>query len=191
MNFSSFRIKKSALLAELQKMTKALGARSKWNCNTELELTVTDGLLTLVIPGVRLEVPCLTNSTAKAAVGLFYFTDIIATWSTSEIDCIIKDHTITVGVTSFRAKTTFFETDSILRSMKLPINYTDLHLLQLEYNGFTPEEISFNNLEREVSRAKRNLTTNIRKAYELLGVYGMTRQEVEALVREKIERTGR
>ena len=34
-----------------------------------------------------------------------------------------------------KVETTFFETDKILRSIKMPINYTDWHLLRLENEG--------------------------------------------------------
>jgi hypothetical protein len=43
MNQASFKIKKSKLLNELKKITKALGPISKCNRYTELELTITDG----------------------------------------------------------------------------------------------------------------------------------------------------
>ncbi|SDW56476.1 hypothetical protein [Flavobacterium degerlachei] len=56
MNQASFKIRKSKLLNELTKITKALGPVSKWNRYTTIELTITDGLLTLVITGIRLEV---------------------------------------------------------------------------------------------------------------------------------------
>ena len=46
-----------------------------------------------------------------------------------------------------KVETTFFETDKILRSIKMPINYTDWHLLRLENEGYTPEELEFNKLD--------------------------------------------
>lgn len=186
MNQASFKIKKSKLLLEIKKITKALGPISKWNRYTELELTITDGLLTLVIPGVRLEVKCETISTSKATLGLFYFKDVINSWNKLEVDCIINDNTIKLGVTSLRSQTTFFETDNILRSINMPINYTDLHLLQLENKGFTPEEIGFNKLEYQIYSAKKNLQANIKKAKDLLSIYGITSKEIEELIQEKI-----
>ena len=187
MNQASFKIKKSKLLLEIKKMTKALGPISKWNRYTELELTITDGLLTLVIPGVRLEVKCETKSTAKATLGLFYFRDIINTWNNLEVECIILDEAIKLGVTSVRAQTTFFENDSILRSINLPINYSDLHLLQLENKGFTTEEIGFNKLEHQIYVAKRNLKVNIKNTIDILKVYGVKIKEIEELVQKKID----
>lgn len=186
MNQASFKIRKSKLLNELKKITKALGPVSKWNKYTTIELTITDGLLTLVIPGIRLEIPCKTANTAKATLGLFYFRDIIKNWADLHLECFIQDNVFKIGVTSVRAQTTFFETDSILRSIKLPINYSDLHLLKLEHQGFTAEEIDFNKLEYELYCAKKSLRSNILKAKAILHVYGVTSKEIEVLLQRKI-----
>jgi hypothetical protein len=91
-----------------------------------------------------------------------------------------------LGVTSVRVQTTFFENDSILRSINLPINYSELHLLQLDHKGFTEEEIDFNKLEFELYDAKKYLKLNIIKAIDILGVYGVTIKEIEDLIQSKI-----
>lgn len=186
MNKATFTIRKSKLLTELKKMTKALGALAKRNKNTEIEITITDGLVTLVIPGIRLELKCETVSTAKVSLNLYYFKDIVQSWNELQFQCSITDNAFNMGVTSVKVQTTFFETDSILRSIKLPINYTDLHLLQLANKGFTDEEITFNKLEYEIHCAKRNLRTNIRKTKEILAIYGVTSAEIEEIVQRKI-----
>jgi hypothetical protein len=186
MNQASFKIRKSKLLNELKKITKALGPVSKWNRYTTIELTITDGLLTLVVPGIRLEVKCKTTSTAKAALGLFFFRDIIKNWATLHLECFIHDNVFKTGVTSIKAQTTFFENDSILRSINLPINYSEMHLLQLEHKGFTEEEIDFNKLEFELYYAKKHLKSNIKKTIEIIGLYGVSSKEIEDLIQSKV-----
>jgi hypothetical protein len=186
MNQSSFKIRKSKLVNELKKITKTLGPLSKWTRYTTIELTITDGLLTLVIPGVRLELKCETTSTAKATLGLYYFRDIIKNWNGLHLECFILDKEFKIGVTSIKAKTTFFEDHNILRSIDLPINYSDMHLLQLEHKGFTNEEIDFNKLEFELYDAKKYLKLNIKKAIDILGVYRVTIKEIEDLIQSKI-----
>lgn len=188
MNQASFTIRKSNLERELIKISKMLGAASKWNRTTVIELTITDRLLTLVIPGSRVELKCETKSTAKATIGFFYFKDIVQTWKELIIECIIMDNIIKIGVTSFRAQSTFFESDRILRSIKLPMNYSGYHLLQLENRGFTPEEIDFNGLEFAVHQAKKDLKSTIRKTSDLLKIYGVTTAEIEELVNSKIRK---
>jgi hypothetical protein len=187
MNHSSFTVKKSKLIKELKKMTTALGRISKYNKLTILELTITDNLLTLVIPGIKLEIECQTQSTAKATIALYYFKDIIQSIKDLNIKCDIFNDEIKIEGTSFHCQTTFFETDSILRSIKLPINYTDFHVLQLENNGYTIEELRFNKLEFVVYNAIKNLKYNIEDSKKILSVYGVTSNDIEELINKKIK----
>ena len=186
MNQASFTAEKAILLEELLKMTKSLGRISKTKMNIVLELTITNNLLTLVIPGIKLAMKCETKRTAKATIGLYYFKDIIENSNSSKIECIVTDNEMKIGSAIFKCQTTFFETDSILRSIKLPINYTDYHVLQLENKGYTIEELRFNELEFVVYQAKKNLKKNIAFAKEVLGVYGFTTKELEELINKKI-----
>jgi len=187
MNQTSFIIRKSKLLNELKNIAKALGRISRANMKIVIELTVTDGLLTIVIPGAKFKLECETKSTAKATMGFFYFKDIIQTSKDLKIEVIINDNAIKIGLASYNAQTTFFENDSILRSIKLPINYTHYHLLQLDNKGYTIEELRFNNLEFEVYYAKKALKDNIFQAKELLSVYGVKTIELEEIINKKIE----
>lgn len=136
---------------------------------------------------MRLELKCETSSTAKASLGLYYFRDIIKNWKDLYLECFIHDNEIKIGVTSIKAKTTFFENDSILRSIYLPINYSEMHLLQLEHKGFTAEEIDFDKLEFELYYVKKHLKLNIKKAIDRLGLYGVTSLEIEELIKRKIK----
>lgn len=187
MNHAKFKIKRTKLTNELKDIIKTLGRSSKSKYGTILELTITEKLLTLVIPGIKIELPCETKSTAKASIGLLYFMDIIKSFKDPYIECNITDDEIKVGVTMIRCQTTFFEDDSILRSIKLPINYTDWHLLQLEHKGFTVEELRFNDMEYLVHCANRTLKRNIKKTVDLLQVYGVTSKEITALIDSKIK----
>ena len=167
-------------------MQKALATMYKKKTYTVLELTITDNLLTLVIPGIKLELPCKTVHTAKATFDFHYFYDMVKTWDGIFFECIVTDSQLQMGVTKVTAQTTFFEDDSILRSIKLPINYTDWHLLQLEQKGFTLEELRFNNLEFAVHHAKKRLKRNLNQAKNILGVYGITKQEIADLIASKV-----
>jgi hypothetical protein len=187
MNQASFSIRKSKLLNELKNIAKALGRMTKYNKQTVIELTITDNQLTIVLPGAKFELDCDTKSTAKAALGFFYFKDIVETSKGINIEVIVNDNAIKIGLASFKAQTTFFEDDSILRSIKLPLNYTDWHLLRMDNKGYTIEELRFNNLESDIYYAKKRLTYNISKAKEYLEVYGFSTKELEVLVSKKIK----
>ena len=186
MNQASFIIRKTILLKELKNIAKALGRMTRANKQTVVELTITDDKLTIVIPGAKFELDCETKSTAKASLGFFYFKDIVETSKGLSFEAIINDNTIKIGLARFKAQTTFFEDDSILRSIKLPINYTDWHILQMDNKGYTIEELRFNNLEFEIYHAKNRLEYNISKAKEYLGVYGISTKEIEVFVSTKI-----
>ncbi|MCZ8198197.1 MAG: hypothetical protein O9267_11380 [Flavobacterium sp.] len=187
MHKATFTIKKSKLKSELSKMQNAYKGISKKAPAAALELTITDELLTLVVPGIKLEVPCKTSSTAKVSIGFYYFYEIIKSWKDLQIEFTIIDDEMQIGVSKFKVQTTFFEDDKILRSIKLPINYTDYHLLQLEDKGFTLEELRFNDLEFEVHQAKKRLRSNVNKTKDILGVYGVTSKEIEEILEKKIK----
>lgn len=186
MNEARFTIRKSVLYKELIKIEKTIKAAYGKKVWMPLEFTVIDNFLIMVIPGIKLELPCKTVSTVKFSIGFFYFKEVIKHWKTPMIEFVITDNLLTIDKSLFDVQTTFFENDSILRSITLPVNYTGYHLLQLEPKGFTLEELRFKGLEFDVARAERNLKSNIRKTIELLGIYGITKKEIEELVQSKI-----
>lgn len=187
MNQASFTIRKSKLKSELAKVTKAFRGLSVKKYSTVLEITITDDLLTLVVPGIKLEISCKTESTVKASLDFFYFFEIIKEWKGPTIHCIIVENEMHFGITKIKVQTTFFKDDSILKSIKLPVNYTDYHLLYLDTKNYTIEEIRFNGLEYLIFCAKRNLANNVKKAREILAVYGVTNQDIEELIERKIK----
>jgi hypothetical protein len=187
MNHSSFSINKNKLLQELNNIAKVVGRKNKQSKNVIAELTITDNLLTIVLPGITKSIECLTYSSVKATIGFYYFKDIIETSNNHEIECNIFDNELRIGGTAIHLKTTFFENDSILRSIQLPVNYTPLHLLQLEHKGFTIEELRFNNLEFDVYEAKRALNKNVQQAFDILRLYGITEIEIQELIDTKIK----
>lgn len=187
MNQASFTIEKSKFKTALAKIAKVYKDISKKSPQAILEMTITDGLLTLVVPGIKNEVPCKTKNSAKISMPFFYFYDIIKTFNDLDINCVFTDNEMQLGISKFKVQTTFFEDDRILRSIKLPINYTDYHLLQLENKGFTIEELRFNNLEFEVYYAQKRLRRNINKVNDILGIYGVTKKEIEEIIEKKIK----
>ncbi len=187
MNHSSFTINKTKLLKELNAISKVIGRKSKLTKNILAELTITDNLLTIVLPGIKKTIECLTLNTAKATISFYYFKDLIESSNNNEIECNVFNNELRIGVTAIDVKTTFFENDRILRSIKLPINYTQFHLLQLEHKGFTIEELRFNNLEFEVYKAKKELNKNVQYVTDILGLYGVTFNEILDLIDEKIK----
>ncbi|MFY8186561.1 MAG: hypothetical protein ACOVLC_01255 [Flavobacterium sp.] len=186
MNHASFTIEKKVLEDVLKKITRVIGRQTKFNINTILELTITDQLLTFVIPGIKIEQPCETVLTAKISLGFFYFKDLINSCKNITVVCNFYDQEMHFDRMKIAVQTTFFETDAILRSINLPVNYTHFHLLRLEHEGFTDEEVRFNGLSYELESAKKHVKVNIQNAIQFLGVYGITSKELEDLIQKKI-----
>ena len=186
MNLSTFTIEKKVLLKTLTEISKIINKIPNSKNSGILELTITDGKLTLIIPGAKHILDCVTKSSAKVSISLFYYLDIINSQRETKIHCIITDNTIEVKGLLVKAQTTFFETDSILRSIKMPLNYTDFHLLKLEKEGYTEEEIKFNELNLDIRRAKKTLASNILKTINLLNVYGVNKKDIKEIVYKKI-----
>ena len=187
MNHSSYTIQKSDLIMELQNIIKVIGRMSKKNKDTVLEITIINGKLIMVVPGVKIYLNCETENSTKATINFFYFWDIIKTQKHSVINCVIIDNSMNINSTVTTIQTTFFETDRILRSIKLPINYTDWHILRLERDGYTIEEIAFNRLNRKINTANKNLDSKIRKVTEILNIYGVDKNDIEQLVHKKLD----
>ncbi len=187
MNSSVFIIEKTVLLKTLKEISKVLGKSPQWRKSTVLEITITNGKLTLVIPGTIYILDCETKNTVKATIGLLYFLDIIKSQKETSIECKFTENTLTIKSLSIEVETTFFETDKILRSIKMPINYSDWHLLRLEKEGFTEEEIKFNKLSYQVYGAKITLKSNIRKTIDLLKIYGVNKKDIEEIINKKLK----
>jgi hypothetical protein len=91
-----------------------------------------------------------------------------------------------INTLTINAQTTFFEDDTILRSIKLPVNYTDAFLLKLENQGYTEEELTFNRMGTKILMAKRRKISNIQNALYYLETYGINYAELEKIINDKL-----
>jgi hypothetical protein len=113
------------------------------------------------------------------------------------LDTIVKDWKGDVFIASFDTGVVTFggsalESDSIKivhpenqPKIDLPINYSDLNLLQLEFQ-YSLEELGRMNLLSKIDKAKENLDNSVRVALSALSVYGVKYDDIEKIVREKI-----
>jgi hypothetical protein len=186
MKTASFTIRKSKLKPLILKMIKANKEIPERFRSRVLEITIIDNLIILIVPGIKSELACETQNTAKISLDVLYFYDIIKTSKELLLEFNFADSEMQLGKTKIKVQTTFFETDTILRSIKLPINYSDWHLLQLKNQGFTQEELIFNRLEVAVLDAEYILKQNLKKAKTTLAIYGVTLADIEALVNKRL-----
>jgi hypothetical protein len=96
------------------------------------------------------------------------------------------DGSLRFGSVIVEAKTIFFKNDSVLKTINLPDNYTDLDLLLMKNEGYTKEELEFNNISGIIEMAERRVYYNVRRSAGYLREYGITPQEIKKLLMEKL-----
>lgn len=151
------------------------------------EITITDGNITLVSPGVTYSIAAETSGMAKVALPFLYLVNVVNDSKSAEAEFVVVEGWLKAGNIKVAAKTTFLDNDRILRSVNLPLNYNDADLLKMFDEGYTAEELKFNKLELRRAKASDELEANIRKAYKVLKVYGITYEEIRKLVMQKLK----
>ncbi len=177
------------LLTVLKNMSAGLNSKSKKALNTTCELTITDGKISFIVPGAEFYLNCVTEGTAKVAFSFLYFIHIVKSLKNYEAEFRIADNEMSVGTITFKVNTCFFENDTILRRIDLPLNYTDIHLLHLANGNYTKEELEFNKMLPKIIEAKQRLETSIIKAHKLVEMYGIKYSEIEKIVMDKFKST--
>jgi hypothetical protein len=187
-NSAAFRVAKNDLLPALKQLKKIEKASKKRE--STLEVTIIDDYLQLVIPGIQLQVNAVTDGSAKFTIRLWYFTDIINAEKIKDLQFSLTENQLKLRSFTWGVLTTFFETDSILRSINLPVNYKYLDVARLYLSEkYTTDEIIFNNLDKEVVDAINKLNTDIDNASSIMREYGFSRKEIEALILDKLKGT--
>ena len=172
----------NSALAQFRKIEKSVKKKQ-----TLLEVTVIDGGLILNIPGGELIVQAQTKGTAKFAVRLWYFADIVSTYDAESFTCILTEDTLKVNNTFVSVRSTFFKDDSILRSIDLPANYTHVDLYRLNLSGkYTKEEIEFNKLKGKIEYAMLKVKLDTDDVSLILSKYGFSKKEITEIIMNKL-----
>lgn len=183
---SSFTVSTAQLLKELKHLSKVARAAKRKDCT--LEVTITDGFIKLVIPGAHLTLAAATVGSAKFTVSLAYLTKLIELERDKVLTFNLSENLVRIKGFSFKAPTTFFETDAILRSINLPVNYTYQDLAGLLLSGkYTPGELRFNSLQEQTEYAMKQVETDIDVIFKIARNYGITRKEVKELLCSKLK----
>ena len=174
------------LLQTLKQVNGAVGKRSARTVAITSEITVTDCKITIAVPGAIFSMECLTDGTCKASVPFLHLLEVVKDFKTKNTGIVITEGCIKLNAISLLGKTTFFEDDTILKTIDLPINYTDAELMRLSANGYTSGEIAFNNLKPKIEKANQNLHKHLLNAYHLLKQYGVTFEDLEQITKERL-----
>jgi hypothetical protein len=150
------------------------------------EITLTDGHVQLAIPGAVFGFKCKTRGTAKASIAFRNLWSIIDSHNQEQLLVEFYDGSLRFGIVTVKASTVFFNDDSVLRTIKLSNNYTELDLLLLKNEGYTREELEFNNLLENIEIAEKKVYLNIRKAAKTLKEYGISPADIKTLLIQKL-----
>ena len=183
---ASFKIKTKDFLEILKRIKVAVGRRSPRSIATTCEITVKDGEVTLAVPGAIFSMLCETTGTCKISFSFLHFAEIIKDLKLPELEIKISEGEMKIHNVTILVKTTFFENDRILRTIQLPLNYTDGDLLRLTKEGYTWEELNFNKLTFKISQAEENLEKNKSSAFRLLKPYGVSFDDIEDLLKKRM-----
>lgn len=152
-----------------------------YNC----EITIKTNEVIFVVIGASKSVYCKTVSPAKVSISFRHLYEVIKDTTTALTHIEVKDSSLSIGNITLNANTCFFEDDSILRSIELPINFSVSDILRVVKN-YTPEEIVFNNLDKMLKKTYDDIDKDIRQVHLMLKKYGVTLEEVSGLLDDKI-----
>jgi len=181
----SFTVNRKELVSTLAHFRKVVKSAKKQD--TILEATITDGALTLNIPGGELNVQAKTKGTAKFVIKLWYFADVVSSFDYKELNLLLTEDTLKISNTLINVHTTFFKDDSILRSINLPLNFNHVDLYRLKHSGkYTELEIEFNKLTGTIEDAILQIKVDIDEVYRVLKKYGYSKKEITEIIMAKL-----
>lgn len=181
-----FSVRKTEL-ASLLKQIRVVKSSSRSKLST-CEFTLTDKLVSFVAPGVKLSMPVLTSvGTAKATFELNTFIKLVNTYAIDNITIEIHQGYFLVEKFKVPSSVTFIEDDKILRSIDLPLNYTEFDLLLISRDKrYTQQELDFNKLTRLISETEKKLADIFDNMEKQLKKFGITKKDMQDLIEDKI-----
>ncbi len=172
---------------EALKLLRAPNKRKKIESyNSSCEITLTDNHVQLAIPGAVVGFKAKTKGTAKASLPFRNLWSILESHFQEQLLVEFYDKSLRFGIVQVLANTVFFKDDSVLRTIRLSNNYTDIELLLLKNEGYTIEELKFNNLLENIDEAEKRVYANIRKAALVLKDYGVASSDIKSLLIERL-----
>ena len=185
----TFKTKRSDLIKVFKHFypgRKKYSSYKKENC----EITIINAKVSFASRGAVFSIDCITKGTAKITVPLFLLYNYIELDPSEDLIFEFTEGKMKLNTLTVNATTCFFEDDKILRTIRLPINYSIVDLIQL-INDHTQEELVFNHIFGKVNSALVKLDRSIAAAYNELKQYGVSKEEIEAIVAPKLFKDGK
>ncbi len=165
---------------------KILSGVKLWKITTRIEITVKNGQIQLVGLGFTKVISSLTTGSCKLIIPVYHWFDLIMMSNEKPIKVVVTEGEAMVGRVSVKVQTTFFETDKILKSIILPVNPKPIDFWELQYQGYTKEELEFNQVIAQIELANKELERAFKKASPLFTGFRITGKELRELVLNRI-----
>lgn len=179
--------KTSDLLETMKFLSVAIPKNKKgklYNC----EITIKTNEVNFVVIGATKIIYCNATGPVKVSLPFWYLNDIVRLITTKYITIDISEGFLTIGKLTVSTSTCFFQDDSILRSVNLPMNYTVADLMRIN-DHYTPEEIAFNKLDVLIKNNVDTISQDVKKIAVILKKYGIAVKDIKEFVFEKINYT--
>ncbi len=149
------------------------------------EITIKTDVVEFVVTGARKSLFCEAAGPARVSISFAYFLHLVNDRPKMKTHVSVVDSFMTVNGTTVCVETWFFQDDSILRSIDLPVKYGIADLLKLS-TRYTDREIEFNKLSDEYHAAFKTLANETKLITGKLKKYGFSKDEVEKFIYDKL-----
>jgi len=183
----SFTCQTSDLQETMKFLSVAIPKNKKgklYNC----EITVKTNEVNFVVIGATKTIYCNATGPVKISLPFWYLNDIVRLITSYYITLDVSEGFLTIGKLTVSTSTCFFQDDSILRSVNLPMNYTVADLMRIN-DHYTPEEITFNKLDVLIQNNVDTISLDVKKIAVILKKYGIAVKDIKKFVFEKINYT--
>ena len=172
-------------LREILKFVRA-GLKKTWmEERPYCEITVKTNEVDFAVEGARKSLYCEAVGPGRVTISFAYFLHLVQDRPRLQTKISVGDDFMTINETTVAITTWFFQDDSILRSIDLPVNYGISDVLRLPFR-YTDKEIEFNKLAAEYENACHTLNYDTKSIISRLKKYGIPKDEVEKFIHEKI-----
>ncbi len=162
------------------------GLKSTWREDRPYcEITIKTNEVQFAVEGARKSLYCEANGPGRVTISFAYFLHLINDRPRIQTKIAVGDNFMTVNESTVIVTTWFFQDDSILRSIDLPVNYGIADVLRLSQR-YTEQEIEFNKLHHEFKSAFSTLANDTNFIVRRLKKYGISKDDVEAFIHGKI-----
>lgn len=180
-----FKVKTIDLKKSLNQMKVAYKGRGILERAVWCEVMANNNEVVINVPGISLKIPTEVRGGIKFTIPFTRLQQIVKLTNKSEITFLASEGNVQIDSTTFIVPTVFFKNLTPPRSIKLPINYSQRELIQIS-DGYTSEELDFNNITPLIIEAKEELARSINLAQKHLNMYGVTFNDLSQLAYKKI-----